>query len=122
VSETIKFENGLIQIALAFSFFEPVRAAMEMSQHLIQAIPVRGSPLLQLPGIDSTLASHLRMRKNNPIRTIQDLLRLDEKERRSALNSLDDEKFAQAVNISKQIPVLIVSNVHFKGVYSWCHN
>ena len=104
-----------MQIALAFNYFQPVRASMEMSQCLLQAIPTGGSPLLQLPGVDSTLVQELRMRKKNPVRSIQDLLRLDEKERRKVLGKLDEKTYAQAVSIATQIPILILSNVHFKG-------
>ena len=115
LSEILRFQNGLVKIALAFNFFEPVRAAMEISQCILQAIPVGGSPLLQLPGIDGALAHNLRMARKNSIMDIQDFLRLDEKARRNALASLDQRTYTQAVNIAKQIPVLVVSNVHFKG-------
>ena len=116
VSKTIKLRNALIQIALAFNFVEPVRAAMETSQCLLQAIPIGGSPLLQLPGVDSSIAWELRFREKNQVKTIQDLLRLDEKQRRKALEKLDEETYAQAINISKQIPMLLLFNVHFKGI------
>ena len=91
---------------------------MEMSQCLLQAIPVGGSPLLQLPGVDSTLVRELRMRGKNSVKSIQDLLRLDEKERRKALGNLDEKTYAQATSIAKQIPILILSNVHFKGMFT----
>jgi translocation protein SEC63 len=118
VRETIKFQKGLMQIALAFNHFEPVRAAMETSQCLLQAIPVSGSPLLQLPGVDSALARELQIREKLPIKNLRDLLILDEKAQRKALESLDDKAFSQAINIAKQIPNLILSKVHFKGVPS----
>ena len=89
---------------------------MEMSQCLLQAIPVGGSPLLQLPGVDRALAKDLRMRPKNAVKSIQDLLRLDENERRKALGKLDEKTYTQAISIAKQIPVLILSNVHFKGM------
>jgi translocation protein SEC63 len=90
---------------------------MEMSQCLLQAIPIGGSPLLQLPGIDNILAHSLRMREKHQIKNIQDLLRLSEKERRKALQGLDEKQYTQAMNIAKQIPILILSNVHFKGLF-----
>jgi hypothetical protein len=49
------------------------------------------------------------------VRNIQDLLSLDTKDQRKALARLDDNQFQQAINIAKNIPVLVVSNVHFKG-------
>jgi translocation protein SEC63 len=90
---------------------------MEMSQCLLQAIPIGGSPLLQLPGIDNTLAHSLRMREKHQIKNIQDLLRLNEKERRKALRDLDEKQYTQAMNIAKQIPILVLSNAHFKGTF-----
>ena len=104
-----------MQIALPFNYFEPVHATMKMSQCLIQAIPIGGSPLLQLPGIDNKLARNLEV-LDKPIKTIQDLLRLDEKAQRKALERLDDKAFSRAINIAKKIPILILSNVHFRGI------
>jgi len=105
----------MIQIALAYNYFEPVRSAMEMCQHLLQAIPVGGSPLLQLPGISQKLALELRMRKK-PVKDVQGLLSLEETERRKALDALDDTTYSQAINVARQIPILQISNVHFKGM------
>jgi translocation protein SEC63 len=106
----------MIQIALAYNYFEPVRAAMEMCQHLLQAIPIGGSPLLQLPGIHAELASSLRMRGSNPVKDIRSLLKLEEKDRRKALETLDEKTYLQAINVAKQIPILEISNAHFKGI------
>jgi preprotein translocase subunit Sec63 len=89
---------------------------MEVSQHLIQAIPIGWSPLLQLPGITPSIAKHLYFREKKPIRNIQDLLSLSQKERRVALENLDDEIFHQMINVAKQIPILMVSNIYFKGI------
>ena len=88
---------------------------MEISQCLLQAVPIGGHPLSQLPGVHPNLARKLEVREKLRIKTIQDLLTLDEKERRKALESLDDKAFAQAINVAENIPVLIVSNIHFKG-------
>ena len=89
---------------------------MVMSQCLLQAIPVGGSPLLQLPGIDNGLARNLRVRDKDRIKNIQDLLYLEEKERRKALGNLDEKTYSQAMSIARQIPILVVSNAHFKGI------
>jgi preprotein translocase subunit Sec63 len=91
---------------------------MEMFQHIIQAIPVGGSLLQQLPGIDSKLAQHLEMRDKLAIKGVQDLMRLSEDERRRALESLDEAGYTLAMSIAKQIPILLVSNTHFKGILS----
>jgi preprotein translocase subunit Sec63 len=114
VAETLQFQNGLIQIALAFNYFEPVRAAMELSQCIIQAIPAGGLSLLQLPGVDIALVQNLRI-ATRPIKTIQDLLRLDDADKRKALATLNQKTYSQAINIAKQIPILVLSNIHFKG-------
>jgi len=117
VGETIKFQNGLLQIALGFQYLAPVRAVMETSQCLLQAIPIGGSPLLQLPGVDKNVLRDVRMfsQGKSAVTNIQDLLRLDSTQRRKALARLDDKQFQRAINIAKNIPVLVVSNVHFKG-------
>lgn len=109
-------QNALIDIALAFNYFAPVRSAMDMSQLLLQAIPIGCSPLLQLPEIDNSIVQRLRLRKGRSVHNIQDLLALEEAERRQALSMLNDEAYSRAINIAKQIPILIVSNVHFKGI------
>jgi preprotein translocase subunit Sec63 len=113
-TDAIKFQNGLIQIALAFNYFDPVRAAMEVSQRIVQAIPLDGSPLLQLPGISNEIVHELRLAEK-PVTSLKDLLRLNDSERREALKSLDDASFSKAMNIAKQIPRIIVKDVHFKG-------
>jgi len=114
VSETLRFQNGLIQIALAFNYFEPVNAAMDLSQCIIQALPAGGSSLLQLPGVDIALVQKLRMAPR-PIKSIQDLLRLNDADKRKALATLDKKTYSQVINVAKQIPMLVLSNVHFKG-------
>ena len=116
IGDTIKFHQGLLQIALAYNFFEPIRAAMEMSQYLMQAVPLGSSPLQQLPGIDAKLARELEMRDKQAIKGIQDLLGLKEEERRRALEALDEGTYGLAMDIARQIPILIVSNAHFKGI------
>ena len=115
--EALRLQNALIDVALAFNYFAPVRSAMEMSQLLLQAIPIGGSPLLQLPGFDASLIQKLRLRKEKSIYNIQGLLSLGESERRKALATLDDKTYSQAINIAKQIPILVISNVHFKGMH-----
>ena len=90
---------------------------METSQCLLQAIPLSGSPLLQLPGVDKNILRDVCMYSlgKSAVANIQDLLSLDTKEQRKALSRLDDEQFQQAINIAKNIPILVVSNIHFKG-------
>lgn len=89
---------------------------MEMSQYLMQALPVGSSPLQQLPGIDGKLARSLEMRDKQAVKGVQDILSLNEEERRKALDSLDEGAYNLAMGIAKQMPILIVSNVHFKGI------
>jgi translocation protein SEC63 len=116
VADTVKFQQGLIQIALAFNFYEPIRSAMEMSQHILQALPVGSSPLQQLPGVDKKLAQSLEMREKRAVKGVQDLLAMKDNDRRKALEGLDEQKYHLAMSIAKQIPILIVSNAHFKGI------
>lgn len=116
VAEALELQNALIDIALAYNYFSPVRSAMDMFQLLLQAIPIGSSPLLQLPEIDNSIVQRLRVRKGKPVNNIQDLLALEDAERRQVLSMLDDEAYSRAVNIAKQIPILIVNNVHFKGI------
>jgi translocation protein SEC63 len=90
---------------------------MEISQHILQALPVGSYPLQQLPGIDKKLAQSLGMEKCS-VKTVQDLLTLKEHERRKMLEVLDEQKYQLAMCVAKQIPILIVSNAHFKGTPS----
>jgi len=59
--------------------------------------------------------------KSGAITNIQDLLRLDSQQQRKVLARLDDKQFQQAINIAKNVPVLVVSNVHFKGTQFHSH-
>jgi translocation protein SEC63 len=90
---------------------------MEISQHILQALPVGSYPLQQLPGIDKKLAQSLGM-ENHAVKTIQDLLALREDERRKTLEILDEQQYQLAMCVAKQIPVLVISNTHFKGTPS----
>jgi translocation protein SEC63 len=115
IANTVKVQQGLIQIALAFNFYDPIRSAMEVSQHILQALPVGSYPLQQLPGIDKKLAQSLGMLEKHAVKSVQDLLALKEDERRKNLKVLDEQKYQLAMSVAKQIPILIVSNAHFKG-------
>jgi preprotein translocase subunit Sec63 len=88
---------------------------MEVSQHILQALPVGSYPLQQLPGIDKKLAQSLGMLEKHAVKSVQDLLALKEDERRKNLKVLDEQKYQLAMSVAKQIPILIVSNAHFKG-------
>ena len=117
VSETIKFQNGLLHMALAFQYLEPVRGAMDPCQRLLQAIPLGELPLLQLPGFDKNVRRDLKMYSQGKtgLTTIQDLLSLESTEQREALSRLDDIQFHQAINIVKNVPILVVSKCTLQG-------
>jgi translocation protein SEC63 len=94
---------------------------METSQYLLQAIPLGGSPLLQVPSVDNNVLRDLRLfsQGKSGVTNIQDLLGLDPQQQRKALSRLNEKQFQQAINIAKNIPILVVSNVHFKGTTTW---
>ncbi|TLS30936.1 hypothetical protein PpBr36_03704 [Pyricularia pennisetigena] len=103
-------------IALAYGNTAPILASYYASQILIQAIPPKASPLLQLPHITPSIAkaiegdSRVRM-------SLQRFMDQPDSQRRSQAigeGLLSESQYQEAVEVAKQLPFLRVAKAYFK--------
>ncbi|OLL26569.1 Translocation protein sec63 [Neolecta irregularis DAH-3] len=113
LDNALRLQRGLLTIALAFGYLQPILTAMNLSQSIIQAIPIGGSPLLQITGITRDIVDKIHGRRPD-IQTVDDLMSLEDSERRFLLEDLDDKAYNEAMSVAKQIPLLDVVNSYFK--------
>jgi len=113
LEDALRLQRGMLTIALAFGHLQPILTAMNLSQSIIQAIPIGGSPLLQITGITKDIVDKIHARRPD-IQTVNDLMSLDKSEQRFLLEDLDEKAFNEAIGAAKHIPVLDVVNSYFK--------
>ena len=103
-------------ISLAYMNTGPLLASYRASQLLIQALPPRSSPLLQLPYF--TPAVVRAVEGDSRIHTsVQDFMDRPDAKRRSLVvgkNLLTEEQYQEAVSVAKQLPYLRVAKAFFK--------
>jgi translocation protein SEC63 len=115
----LALNESFMAIALAYANTDPVLASFHTSQLLIQAIPPRGSPLLQLPHFTAKVAQAIEGPAAKTHFSVQRFMRMPEDERRrlaTAPGLLSDSQYQSAVAVARQIPVLQVEKVFFKVV------
>lgn len=54
---------------------------IDLSQMIVQAVPYKSSPLLQLPNITNETIRHMRGKKRD-LKNVRDLMKLNDAERR----------------------------------------
>ncbi|KAL2170181.1 hypothetical protein VTG60DRAFT_5133 [Thermothelomyces hinnuleus] len=103
-------------IALAYMNTGPLLASYYTSQLLIQALPPKSSPLLQLPYF--TPAVVRAVEGDSRIHTsVQDFMDRPDAKRRSLVvgkGLLSEEQYREAVSVAKQLPFLRVAKAYFK--------
>lgn len=103
-------------ISLAYMNTGPLLASYYANQHLIQAIPPKASPLLQLPHF--TPAVVRAVEGDSRIHTsIQGFMDRPDAKRRSLVvgkGLLTEEQYREAVSVAKQLPFLRVAKAFFK--------
>lgn len=105
-------------ISLAFSSTATILASYSVTQSLIQAIPPKSSPLLQLPNITPTIAQAIEGDSKTHM-TLQQFMSLPEVKRRElAVGSklLSENQYKEAVDVARQLPNFQVSKAFFKVV------
>jgi translocation protein SEC63 len=103
-------------IALAYMNTGPLLASYYASQRLIQAIPPKASPLLQLPYFTPAVVKAIEgdSRVHTSVQSFMD--RPDAKRRSLVVGPglLTEEQYAEAVSVAKQLPFLRVAKAFFK--------
>ncbi|KXX77163.1 Translocation protein sec63 [Madurella mycetomatis] len=103
-------------ISLAYMNTNPLLASYYASQHLIQALPPKSSPLLQLPYFTPAVVKAVE--GDSRIHTsIQGFMDRPDAKRRSLVvgkGLLTEEQYREAISVAKQLPFLRVAKAFFK--------
>ncbi|KAG4430635.1 hypothetical protein IFR05_013884 [Cadophora sp. M221] len=105
-------------IALAFTTTGPIMASYSTTQHLLQAIPPGGSPLLQLPHITQSIARAIEGDAKTHL-SLQQYMGLPEAYRKRlsvGKGLLTDAQYQTATSVARQLPRLQVEKAFFKVV------
>ncbi|KAI9299249.1 Sec63-domain-containing protein [Neoconidiobolus thromboides FSU 785] len=96
---------GMTQIALAQNWIHATLLCMELSQMIIQAVPYKASPLLQLPNLSNEMIRSLKGKQRN-LKNVLEFIKLDDTLRRSLLSSLSDSEYKETISAGLKFPVL----------------
>ncbi|KAJ4169876.1 secretory subunit [Fusarium falciforme] len=103
-------------ISLAYGNIGPIAGSYYASQHLIQAMPPKSSPLLQLPHITPSIVSGIEGDSKTHMSVQKFMDRPDAQRRQLAVGKglLTEEQYKTAVSVAKQIPYFRVAKAFFK--------
>jgi translocation protein SEC63 len=103
-------------IALAYGSTGPIMGSFHANQHIIQAIPPKASPLLQLPHVTPEVVAAIEgdAKIHSTVQQFMDLP--DARRRQLAVGKglLTDDQYKEAVNVGKQLPFFRVAKAFFK--------
>ena len=109
VVTAVNLTMGLLQIAVSRNWLNASATILQVSQHLLQAIPFKQSPLLQLPHISLDLLKHFNTKKRS-VQDIDDFIKLTRLEQEALLKSLAPEQVNQVIQASLKYPQVTVVN------------
>jgi len=103
-------------ISLAYMNTAPLLASYYTSQLLIQAIPPKASPLLQLPYFTPNIVKAVEGDSRIHTKVQEFMDRPDSKRRSLAVGKglLTEQQYKEAVSVAKQLPYLRVAKAYFK--------
>ncbi|GKT88683.1 translocation protein SEC63 [Colletotrichum tofieldiae] len=104
-------------IAQAYGNTGPILAAYSTSQHLIQALPPKASPLLQLPHFTQDIVRQVEGGDSKVHVSLQQFMDLPDQLRRNLVVSnklLSEDQYKSAVSVARQLPQLRVAKAFFK--------
>jgi translocation protein SEC63 len=108
--------KSMTAISLAYGNTTPILGSYYASQRIIQAIPPKGSPLLQLPHFNPAIVKAAEGDSRKHL-TIQEFMDLPDTKRRGVAvgkDLLTEEQYKTAVSVAKQLPYLRVAKAFFK--------
>ncbi|KAI9660516.1 MAG: secretory subunit [Bathelium mastoideum] len=124
--EDEKFEVAPTALALCESFLattlaygntKPLVSSLHACQHLIQALPPRSSPLLQLPHISPAAVLAVEGGNSKKHSSLQQFMKLSDTIRRKQLidsGILSETQYKIAIRTASQIPFFAVERAFFK--------
>ncbi|TEA12418.1 Translocation protein sec63 [Colletotrichum sidae] len=104
-------------IAQAYGNTGPILAAYSTSQHLVQALPPKASPLLQLPHFNQEIVRAVEGGDEKVHVTLQQFMDLPDNLRRNLTvrkGLLTEEQYKTVLGVSRQLPQLRVAKAFFK--------
>ncbi|MCJ1247123.1 secretory subunit [Trapelia coarctata] len=114
----LAMNESFISICLAYGPIPPLLAAYRTAQHIIQAVPPNGSPLLQLPHMTASIAKAIEGPNTKHHLTVQQFMDMPEYQRRKLATDqpgvLTPKQYNDAMAVARQIPHLKVEKVFFK--------
>merc|ERR1719336_3045294 len=113
IQEMVTCTSQLILLAHAgrigrLPSLDTIEFAMKLSPLIVQAIWDKQSPLLQLPHIEEDMLKHFHTKRRN-IKTLQQVAKLKDEERRSLLRKLTDEEYKDVIRVLASYPILDVT-------------
>ncbi len=112
---SLRLLQGIMQIAQARGWLNPVLTCMTLSQCFVQAVTEKDSELLQLPFVTGAIVKELSALRH-PVRTIVDLVEMSEGDRRAALSALSDAQYSDVMAIAQTFPSVHVEAISFKSM------
>ncbi|KAF2231001.1 hypothetical protein EV356DRAFT_491092 [Viridothelium virens] len=113
----LALSESFIAIALAFGNTKPLLSAFYARQHLIQAIPPRSSPLLQLPNMTPAAISAAEGGNSKKHISLQTFMNSPDHVRQKQVvgsGLLTQAQYKVAIQTASQIPALVVEKAFFK--------
>lgn len=110
LQEFVQCVSQLITLALSGRIREmptlkTLENAMKLSPLIVQALWEYESPLLQLPHFNSNTLRHFEKKKIK-IRTIEQIAKMKEKDRREALKNFTDDQYQDIMSVISDMPLL----------------
>ncbi|KAH8673765.1 translocation protein sec63 [Xylariales sp. PMI_506] len=103
-------------ISLAYGNTKPILASYFATQRLIQAVPPKASPLLQLPNFSPEIVKAVEGESKTHV-TVQQFMDKPDAQRRSLAvgkGLLSEDQYKEAVAVATQLPQLRVAKAFFK--------
>ncbi|KAJ3211605.1 secretory subunit [Dinochytrium kinnereticum] len=112
VEKAVAVVPGILQIAAARYWLTTAVSAIDLSQLITQATFAPFGPMSQLPHMSADVFKHF-VTKKRQIRSIRELLELDDEDRKDLLRSISDSEFNDVITVASQYPILKVKKALF---------
>ncbi|KAB8556631.1 hypothetical protein FH972_025666 [Carpinus fangiana] len=104
-------------MSLAFGNLQPLLYSYQVAQCFVQAIPPKGSPLLQLPHFTPATVKAIEAAVPDESKTVQTFMTMTEAKRRrltAGAGLMTDGEFTNAMKVASQLPAVQLEKCFFK--------
>lgn len=109
--------ESFVAVSLAYANTKPLLSSFQACQHVIQALPPRSSPLLQLPNMTAAAIQAVEGENSKKHLSLQQFMNIPEHVRRKQLvgsGVLSEPQYKAAIQTASQIPAFVVEKAFFK--------